>query len=1001
LATDIGSNKLVFTPAANYWGTPYASFGFQVQDDGGTLNGGVDTDPTIRTLTVNVSEVNHAPQGTSNTVTTLENVPYVLQVSDFGFSDPNDSPPNNFLTVEITAPPAAGTLADSGAAVTPGQFVAEADVAAGKLLFTPAAHSSGTPYASFGFQVQDDGGTLNGGVDLDPVTRTMTVNVTYVPQVVGRYVFYHDSAWDGYTPGPSALDDAAIATDKTALLPGQTATFANYTSYAGGINGVMVDIQEGGNHAALDASDFQFAMGNDDSPSDWPPAPWPQSVSVRPGAGGNGSDRVTLIWPDYLAFDQYSDPPNSSGIGNTWLQITVLADDHTGLLQPDVFYFGNAVGESGNSATDAIVDVADEIGARNNPRWFLNPATITDPYDYNRDLKVNATDEIIARDHVTYFADALQLITVPGPSGSDGGATGSPAPGDPGPGDANVPQISVGNHILLTNTPNQVIQISVSGGQPIQGLDLNVQIADGGIPAGGTSTGPVIQSVDLLTGTIFQSNNTNVTDVDRAGGVDLVPMFEGCQTTTASGAVNASGLLATVTIDTTGFDDPQTFTLDLSVTANGPTDFAGIPALIADGTITLERPPVWQGGTGGPWSAASSWLGGVGPQAGDRLLFSGSGAVNSVNDLAPDTAVGSLAFQGGDFTLTGNEFVLAPTDGAGIQNTAGQTQIALPMRLAADSTVLVSGGQLALSGSLDTNGNCLTVENLKGAAVTIEGPVTGSGSFKKTGAGTVVMSGQNNYQGGTAVDDGTLVITTGDALPPGGDLDLSGGGGLVLDSLLTPASGLGYGGSSGGPVAAAAAVLPAFSDQRSAVSDGSGAVAAAAAVLPALSDQRSAVSYGGGPVAAAAAVLQPTPIAPAAPTVLVTAEPAAAATPADEQPAAPPGPRPLTTDNRQPTTAPLTTDNRQLTTAPDNRQPITEPLTTDNRQLTTAQSAVGPTALAVDALLRSDPAEPTSADIRWLGDLVASDRARRAHATPAAATASLDRLLASISGDPQ
>ena len=42
-----------------------------------------------------------------------------------------------------------------------------ADISAGKLKFTPAANANGAGYATFTFQVQDDGGTANGGVDLD------------------------------------------------------------------------------------------------------------------------------------------------------------------------------------------------------------------------------------------------------------------------------------------------------------------------------------------------------------------------------------------------------------------------------------------------------------------------------------------------------------------------------------------------------------------------------------------------------------------------------------------------------------------------------------------------------------------------------------------------------------------------------------------------------------------------------------------------------------------
>ena len=57
-----------------------------------------------------------------------------------------------------------------------------------------------------------------------------------VSSVVGRNVFYNNSRFDGNDPRATAADDYAIATDKSALLPGQTAKFGNYTSFRGGIN---------------------------------------------------------------------------------------------------------------------------------------------------------------------------------------------------------------------------------------------------------------------------------------------------------------------------------------------------------------------------------------------------------------------------------------------------------------------------------------------------------------------------------------------------------------------------------------------------------------------------------------------------------------------------------------------------------------------------------------------------------------------------------------------
>jgi hypothetical protein len=177
---DINAGHLVFTPAANANGAAYAAFTFQVQDNGGTANGGVDLDPTAKTMTINVTPVNDAPVGTNNTVTTLEDTPYAFTAADFGFSDPNDTPANTLLAVKVTTLPSAGTLQDNGVNVTAGQFVSVADINAGNLVFTPAANANGAAYAAFTFQVQDNGGTTNGGVDLDPAPKTMTINVTAV-----------------------------------------------------------------------------------------------------------------------------------------------------------------------------------------------------------------------------------------------------------------------------------------------------------------------------------------------------------------------------------------------------------------------------------------------------------------------------------------------------------------------------------------------------------------------------------------------------------------------------------------------------------------------------------------------------------------------------------------------------------------------------------------------------------------------------------------------------
>ena len=157
----------------------------------------------------------------------------------------------------------------------------------------------------------------------------------------------------------------------------------------------MIDLSGAGGTPGEE--DFDFRVGTEGAPGAWAPAPPPVSITVRPGAGTGGSDRVTVIWED-------------GAIRNEWLQVTLKADTATGITSPDVFYFGNAVGESGNSTADAIVNASDELAARTDLHNFLNPAAVTNAHDFNRDGRVDATDEIIARNSQTTAANALQLI---------------------------------------------------------------------------------------------------------------------------------------------------------------------------------------------------------------------------------------------------------------------------------------------------------------------------------------------------------------------------------------------------------------------------------------------------------------------------------------------------------------------------------------------------------------------------------------------------------------
>ncbi|EGF27475.1 PKD domain-containing protein [Rhodopirellula baltica] len=244
----------------------------------------------------------------------------------------------------------------------------------------------------------------DGGVD----TKAFDVEVTAVPaSVQARHIFYNRSVFDG-TPSGSATDgsndDAAIATDKVALLPGVTASAANYTSYLRGINGVMIDIANLP-AAGLTSDDFEFHVGNSNDPDSWSQLATPgeqPTIEVRAGEGVGGSDRIELIWPDNM-------------IENQWLKVTVKANESTGLLSPDVHYWGNQIGDTENGVGNAIVDNSDLNGV------FLakGPSSvgIEDNYDINRDGVVDNSDlfGVFFNKTSSVEGDSLVFFTPPTP----------------------------------------------------------------------------------------------------------------------------------------------------------------------------------------------------------------------------------------------------------------------------------------------------------------------------------------------------------------------------------------------------------------------------------------------------------------------------------------------------------------------------------------------------------------------------------------------------------
>ncbi|NCO00753.1 MAG: hypothetical protein GW906_02845, partial [Epsilonproteobacteria bacterium] len=106
---------------------------------------------STRSFDVNVTAVNDAPTSDDLNITINEDTTKTFSNSDFTFTDVDAGA--TLSSISITTLPTAGTLQLNNVDVTLNQTISTSNIV--NLLFTPAANANGTPYATFGFTVND------------------------------------------------------------------------------------------------------------------------------------------------------------------------------------------------------------------------------------------------------------------------------------------------------------------------------------------------------------------------------------------------------------------------------------------------------------------------------------------------------------------------------------------------------------------------------------------------------------------------------------------------------------------------------------------------------------------------------------------------------------------------------------------------------------------------------------------------------------------------------
>ena len=832
-----------YTSALNDNGTPGATLTVSYQDSamGATFT-------PLGVVPLHITLVNDAPDGAPKTITILEDAPYTFTAADFGFTDVNDtvtagSTANSLAYVMIKTLPTFSEIQLNGVVVDADAVISVADINANKLKLLPRPDLNDAPLSQFTFQVQDNGGTVNNGVDLDPTPDTLTINVTPVNDapalrnaststVVLASIYKSDTTSagnlvsdlvrpaDGTLPTAPPVTNKSVTTDVDYVTQGAGEAWASgiaihSTTYDGpaGSGAWQYSVNNGLNWFALDTVSETTALllrstdkirflptGTNTISAYFRYYLWDQSTGTAAGTkvsvatrGGitpysTASDEAAIA---VLQLDGTATAVSSNGAGTV---ITAppgninVASSTTGGTTPFIVESVDAnavVGISGAGSTtldnpDGSLTVNNISTGTVRVNGLNNGATLTTTGD--QPIQVTNPDG-----NVTLANTRTATVTVdglnPGAALTTSG-TGPTTVTNP-EGDLTLNNNGTDAGIVTVNGLNPGAKLTSTGsGQttinnPEGSLAVNNTgtgtVLVSGLPAGATvtptGTGPVVVNTAVTTGqtaTVDMSGAptpTNVTlDNDGAGALEVTgTVDEQILNTTGSGPTNIRNPAGDLTLANTGTGTVTVDSLSTGATLNtsgtGPTTVAN-----PDGNLSLAN-----SGTG------TVTVSGLNPGA--TLSSSGSGPTQ-VSDpegslTLANTGTGTVTVDGLNTGATLNASGTGPTT---VANPDGDLSLAN----SGTGTVTVSGlnsdATLNSSGSgttrvSDPEGS-LTLANTGTGTVTVDGLNTGE-TLSTSGTGPTTVANPDGDLSLTNAGPGTVTVT---GLNPGATLNSSGAG---------------------------------------------------------------------------------------------------------------------------------------------------------------------------------------------------------------------------------
>ncbi|EHJ7289695.1 fibronectin-binding autotransporter adhesin ShdA [Salmonella enterica] len=479
-----------------------------------------------------------------------------------------------------------------------------------------------------------------------------------------------------------------------------------------------------------------------------------QQLSWNANATSISEASGTFTLGDNETFEVTSELSKVSPVPGGWDGETLTKEgDGTLILSNTANDYGNTNISGGTlSANDAAALGSGDVAIAENAKLELSQGTLDNNVTGEGQIVKSGSDELIVTGDNNYSGGTTITDGTLTADHADSLGTGAVA-------NSGVLQVGEGE---LENT--------LSGSGSLMKTGTGELTLSGDNSYSGTTT--------ITDGTLIAANVNALGsgDVDNAGTLklDAEGEFNLANVTTQSGATTELAKGTTLNVDSLTQQADSTLNIDLSK-ANGES------AITAD-SVTL-------GGTlniSGIGNVTDSWT----PEAYTYTLIDSDSAITTDFD---DLTVAGMNSEDVDFlTIDGK------VDEA--DNTNYDLTASLSWYADRDNASTDAHGTFTLS---DPDGNFNVAANLTDVDDTLEPSSTWDGkSLTKEGAGTLILSGDNDYSGGTTINEGTLVAASTTALGTGlvdnnatlvldADSEVSAAGGITTHSGATTQLALG------------------------------------------------------------------------------------------------------------------------------------------------------------------------------------------------------------------